>query len=181
MSAITELTPGTWTADTAHSSVGFTVRHLVVSKVRGNFQTFDATLTVADDPLQSTVEANIDLASINTGDAGRDDHVKGGDFFDIEKYPTMTFRSTGLRPNGSDYYLDGELTIKDVTRPVTLDLEFNGVATDPWGGTRAGFSAETEVNRGDFGITYNAALEAGGVLIGEKLKVNIEVEAVKAA
>jgi polyisoprenoid-binding protein YceI len=179
MSALSELTPGVWTADAAHSHVGFTVRHMVVSKVRGSFDTFDAKLTIADDPLQSTVEATIDLASINTGDEGRDGHVKGGDFFDIEQYPTMEFRSTGIRPNGSDYALDGELTIKGVTKPVTLELEFNGVTKDPWGGTRAGFSASGEVNRGDYGISYNAALETGGVLIGEKLKIEIEIEAVK--
>src|SRR6478735_3815293 len=179
MSAISELTPGTWNADLSHSSVNFSVRHLVVSKVRGQFQKFDATLQIAENPLDSKVEASVDLASIDTGDDGRDNHVRGGDFFDIEQYPTMTFASTGIRPNGSDYYLDGDLTIKGVTKPVTLDLEFNGVATDPWGGTRAGFSAETEVNRNDFGITYNAALETGGVLIGEKLKVTIEIEAVK--
>jgi len=180
MSAISELTPGTWNADLSHSSVNFSVRHLVVSKVRGQFQKFDATLQIAENPLDSKVQASVDLASIDTGDDGRDNHVRGGDFFDIEQFPTMTFASTGIRPNGSDYYLDGDLTIKGVTKPVTLDLEFNGVATDPWGGTRAGFSAETEVNRADFGINYNAALEAGGVLIGEKLKVTIEVEAVKA-
>ena len=179
MSAISELTPGTWTVDAAHSHVGFTVRHMVVSKVRGSFDKFDAKLTIAEDPLQSSVEATIDLASINTGDEGRDGHVKGGDFFDIEQYPTMEFRSTGIRPNGSDYLLDGELTIKGVTKPVTLELEFNGVTKDPWGGTRAGFSAEGEVNRGDYGISYNAALETGGVLIGEKLKIEIEIEAVK--
>jgi polyisoprenoid-binding protein YceI len=180
MSAISELTPGPWTVDLTHSSVGFTVRHLVVSKVRGKFGKFDATLVVAPDPLQSTVEATIDLASIDTGDDGRDNHVRGGDFFDIEQFPTMVFKSTGIRPNGSDYYLDGELTIKGVTNPVTLDLEFNGVSGDPWGGTRAGFSAEGEVNRADYGISYNAALETGGVLIGEKLKVNIDIEAIKA-
>jgi len=179
MSALSELTPGTWTADAAHSHVGFTVRHMVVSKVRGSFDKFEATVTIADDPLQSSVEATIDLASINTGDEGRDGHVKGGDFFDIEQYPTMVFTSTGIRPNGSDYYLDGDLTIKGVTKPVTLELEFNGVTKDPWGGTRAGFSATGEVNRGDYGISYNAALETGGVLIGEKLKIEIEIEAVK--
>jgi polyisoprenoid-binding protein YceI len=179
MTAISELTPGTWTADPAHSHVGFTVRHMVVSKVRGSFDKFDAKLDIAEDPLQSTVEATIELASINTNDEGRDGHVKGGDFFDIEQYPTMTFRSTGIRPDGSDYLLDGELTIKGVTKPVTLELEFNGVTQDPWGATRAGFSATGEVNRADYGITYNAVLEAGGVLIGEKLKIEIEVEAVK--
>jgi polyisoprenoid-binding protein YceI len=179
MTAISDLTPGTWTADVAHSHVGFTVRHMVVSKVRGSFDKFDAKVTIAEDPLQSTVEATIELASINTGDEGRDGHVKGGDFFDIEQYPTMVFKSTGIRPNGSDYLLDGELTIKGVTKPITLDLEFNGVSKDPWGGTRAGFSATGEVNRGDYGISYNAVLETGGVLIGEKLKVEIEVEAVK--
>lgn len=179
MSAISELTPGTWTPDLSHSHVGFTVRHMVVSKVRGNFQKFDASLNIAEDPLQSTVEATIDLASINTGDEGRDNHVRSGDFFDIEQFPTMVFKSTGIRPNGSDYYLDGDLTIKGITKPVTLELEFNGIATDPWGGTRAGFTAEGEVNRSDYGISYNAALETGGVLIGEKLKVSIEIEAVK--
>lgn len=181
MSAISELTPGTWTADVSHSSVNFSVRHLVVSKVRGRFQTFEATLQIAENPLESSVQATIDLASIDTGDDGRDNHVRSGDFFDIEQYPTMTFVSTGIRPDGDDYLLDGELTVKGVTKPVTLELEFNGIATDPWGGTRAGFTAETEINRNDFGISYNAALEAGGVLIGEKLKVTIEIEAVKQA
>lgn len=180
MSAISDLTPGTWTADLAHSHVGFSVRHMVVSKVRGSFQKFDVTLDIADDPLQSSVEATIDLASINTGDEARDNHVRSGDFFDIEQYPTMVFKSTGVRPDGSDYKLDGELTVKGVTKPVTLEVEFNGVTTDPWGGTRAGFSAEGEVNRNDFGISYNSVLETGGVLIGEKLKVAIEIEAVKA-
>jgi polyisoprenoid-binding protein YceI len=180
MSNINELTPGTWNVDVSHSSVGFVARHLMVTKVRGRFAAFTGSLTVADDPLQSTVEATVEMASVSTGDPGRDGHLTNGDFFDIEKFPTMHFVSTSIVPKGSDYILNGDLTIKGVTKPVAFDLEFDGVATDPWNNTKAGFSASTEINRKDFGLDWNVALDAGGVLVGEKIKIELDVQAVKA-
>src|SRR3954447_18813113 len=132
------LTAGTWAIDISHSEVSFTVRHLMVSKVRGTFTKFEGTIEVADDLLASSVYATIDLDSIDTRDANRDNHLRSADFFEIEKYPTMTFRSTGLRPEGDHFVVDGDLSLHGVTKPVSLNLEFNGVRTDPWGGTRAG-------------------------------------------
>jgi polyisoprenoid-binding protein YceI len=181
MADLSKLTPGTWTVDAAHSNVGFVVRHLVVAKTRGHFGTFDGTITIADDPLQSKVVATAQTASVDTNDEGRDNHLRTSDFFEAEKYPTMTFESTSIVPDGRDYALNGDLTIKGVTKPVTFDLEFEGVVSDPWGNTKAGFTAETEINRKDWGLDYNAVLEAGGVLIGEKVKLVLEIEALKAA
>lgn len=181
MADLSKLTPGTWNVDAVHSNVAFTVRHLVVAKTRGRFGTFSGVITIADDPLQSKVEATVETASIDTGDEGRDNHLRTGDFFEAETHPTMTFVSTSITPDGDDYELAGDLTIKGVSKPVTWELEFNGIVTDPWGNTRAGFSAETEVNRKDWGLDYNAVLEAGGVLIGEKVKLSLEIEAVKAS
>ncbi len=181
MSKIAELTPGTWNVDAAHSSVGFVARHLMVTKVRGRFASFNGAVTVSEDPLQSKVEATVDMASVTTGDEGRDGHLQNADFFEAEKYPTMKFVSTDIVANGSDYVLKGDLTIKAVTKPVAFELEFDGVAVDPWNNTKAGFSAETEINRKDFGLDFNVALEAGGVLVGEKVKVQLDVQLVKAA
>lgn len=181
MADLSKLTPGTWTVDTAHSSVGFVVRHLVVAKTRGTFAAFVGTITIAENPLASKVEATVQTASVSTNDEGRDNHLRTGDFFEAETYPTMTFVSTGIAPDGGDYKLTGDLTIKGVTKSVQFDLEFEGVVTDPWGNTKAGFTAETEVNRKDWGLDYNAVLEAGGVLIGEKVKLTLEIEALKAA
>jgi polyisoprenoid-binding protein YceI len=172
------LTPGTWVIDTGHSDVSFTVRHLMVSKVRGQFTRFGGNIVIADDPLASSTEVSIDLDSIDTRDENRDAHLRSGDFFEIEKYPTMTFRSTAVRPDGDDYQLEGELSLHGVTRPVELRLEFNGVSSDPWGGTRAGFSAETEINRRDFGIDISMPLDGGGVVVGDKVKVQLEIEAI---
>ena len=180
MSALDQLTPGVWNIDASHSSVAFVARHLVVSKVRGRFDAFSGAITVAADPLQSTVEATIDVASINTSDANRDGHLKSPDFFDAEQFPTITFTTTSVRPDGDDYVLTGDLTIKGVSKPVELELEFNGVEKDPWGGTRAGFSAETEINRKDWGLEWNVILETGGALVGEKIKIQLEIEAVQA-
>ena len=180
MADLSKLTPGTWNVDAVHSNVAFIVRHLVVAKTRGRFGTFEGVVTIAEEPLQSKVEATVQTASVDTGDEGRDNHLRTNDFFEAETYPTMTFVSTSITPDGDDYELTGDLTIKGVTKPVTWELEFNGVVTDPWGNTRAGFSAETEINRKDWGLDYNAVLEAGGVLIGEKVKLNLEIEAVKA-
>jgi polyisoprenoid-binding protein YceI len=180
MAKINDLTPGTWNIDVSHSTVGFTARHLMVTKVRGRFTSFSGTVTVADDPLQSKVDASVDIASVSTGDEGRDAHLTTGDFFEIEKYPTMQFVSTGIVPKGGDdYVMNGDLTIKGVTKPVAFELEFDGVATDPWGNTKAGFSASTDVNRKDFGLDWNVALETGGVLVGDKIKIELDIQAVK--
>jgi len=175
------LTAGTYTIDASHSEAGFTARHAMVSKVRGRFGAVAGTLVFADDAASSRAETTIDVASIDTSDEGRDAHLRSADFFDVESYPTITFRSTGVRAEGEEHRLDGELTIKDVTRPITLAVEFNGAATDPFGNARVGFSGETELNRKDFGLTWNAALETGGVLVSDKIKVHVEVSAIKAA
>jgi polyisoprenoid-binding protein YceI len=176
MSSLSDLSPGTWTVDPAHSEVGFIARHLMVSKVRGQFKDFSAVVTVAQPFEQSTVEAAVQLASIDTNAADRDTHLKSADFFDIENHPAMTFKSTKVTNNA----LEGDLTIKGITRPVTFDLEFGGVSADPWGGTRAGFEATAEINRKDFDLTWNVAIEGGGVLVGEKVKIALDVELVKA-
>jgi polyisoprenoid-binding protein YceI len=175
--AVSALTAGTWAIDPSHSEVSFTVRHLMVSKVRGSFTGFSGTITIADDPLLSGIEASVDMASITTRDDVRDAHLRSADFFHIDNHPTMTYRSTGVRPDGDDYLVDGELTLHGVTRPVRLHVEFNGVSPDPWGGTRAGFSAETEINRKDFGIDISMPLDGGGVVVGDKVKVYLEIEA----
>jgi polyisoprenoid-binding protein YceI len=173
-----EIPAGTWTIDPSHSEVGFSVRHLAVSKVKGQFETFEGTITIGENPLDSKVEATIDLSSINTRDAQRDGHLRSGDFFSVEDHPTMTFVSTSVAAKGDDFVVTGDLTIKDVTKSVELTLEFNGVSPDPWGGTRSGFSATTEISRKDFGIDFNIPLDGGGVVIGDKVKVFLEVEAV---
>jgi polyisoprenoid-binding protein YceI len=170
--------PGTYAFDPVHTSVGFSVRHMMVAKVRGHFAPPTGTFTITEDPLQSSVEVELDWSTINTGDASRDAHLRSTDFLDIEKHPKLTFRSTGVRHvKGDNWGLDGDLTIGGVTRPVALDLEINGVEQDPWGNTKVGFSATTKVNRDEFGITYNSALETGGVLIGKDINVEIDVEA----
>jgi polyisoprenoid-binding protein YceI len=170
---------GTWTIDPAHSSADFVARHLVVSKVKGGFSDFTGVITVDPaDPLASSVETTIQVASIDTRDEQRDAHLRSADFFDAEQFPTITFRSTRLSEDGGDYVVEGDLTIKGVTKPVTLTLEYNGTSPDPWGGVRAGFSAETEVNRRDFGLNFDAKLDTGGALVGEKIKIHLEIEAV---
>ena len=171
------LPAGTWTVDTVHSTVGFTVRHLMVSKVRGSFKDFSADIVTAENPLDSKVTATVQMASIETGDAGRDQHLRTNDFFDIENFPTMSFSSTSLEGGGSDYKLRGDLTIKGVTRPVTFDLEVNGLERDPWGNTKAGFTMTGSINRKDFGMEFNAVLEGGGVLVGDKVSIEIDIEA----
>jgi polyisoprenoid-binding protein YceI len=180
MSSISDLTPGVWNVDASHSTIGFVARHLMVSKVRGRFATFTGTLTIADDPLASKLEASAEIGSVTTGDDSRDGHLKSADFFDVENFPNMTLVSTGIDKDGGDYVLHTDLTIKGVTKPVDFELEFDGVSGDPWGGTRAGFSAEAEVNRKDWGLEWNVALETGGVLVGEKVKIQLEIEAIKA-
>jgi polyisoprenoid-binding protein YceI len=180
MGSLADLTPGIWNVDPVHSSVGFVARHMMISKVRGHFSTFSGAITVAEDPLQSSVEAEVDLGSIATGDEQRDAHLKGADFFNIEQHPMMHFKSTGLKADGDDYILTGDLTVAGKTRSVDFELEFDGVEKDPWGGTRAGFSASADVSRKEWELTWNVALEAGGVMIGDKVKIELEVQAVKA-
>ena len=173
---------GTYVLDAAHKRVGFVGRHLMVSKVRGNFADAEATITIGEDPLQSSVTATIRTASVHTGQADRDNHLRTGDFFEAEKYPTMEYRSTGIKSfEGNEFVLDGELTIKDVTRPVELLVEFEGAGRSPYGFDIFGFSATAEIDREDWGLTYNMALESGGVMIGKKVKIEIEGEAIRQA
>jgi polyisoprenoid-binding protein YceI len=170
----------TWNIDPVHSEVGFSVRHMMVSKVRGRFNTFSGQIVTAEDPLQSSVTAEIDLASINTGQEQRDQHIQSADFFEVEKYPTMTYKSTGVRVEGGEYILDGDLTLKGVTKNVPLRLELQGFGEDAYGGYRAGFTATGEINRSDFNVSFDAPLQNGGVVVGEKIQLQLEIEAVKA-
>ncbi|MGD9702306.1 MAG: YceI family protein [Acidimicrobiia bacterium] len=172
--------PGVYNVDPSHSTIGFSARHLMVSKVRGRFTDFTGVITIAEQPLDSSVEAVAQVASITTNDDQRDGHLKSGDFLDVERFPTITFRSTALRQDGSDYVLVADVTIKDVTKSIEFELEYEGTEKDPWGGTRVGFSAEAEVNRKDFGMEWNVVLETGGLLVGEKIKINLDIEAVQA-
>lgn len=180
MTSIHDLTPGTWTIDPSHTTVGFTGRHLMITKVRGRFGAVEGAVTVPEDRLASTVSATIEMTSIETGDEARDGHLRSADFFDVENFPTMTYVSTGVTQDGDDFRLIGDLTIKGVTKPVELELEFDGVSGDPWGGTRAGFTAKGEINRKDWGLEWNVALETGGVLVGEKIKIELDVEVLAA-
>lgn len=177
-SPTTVVTPGTWEIDPTHSEVGFTARHLMVSKVRGRFSSFSGTITTAEDPSQSSVEAVIDVASVDTRDERRDNHLRSADFLDAEKYPEIRYRSTGVRQDGNYWVVDGELTVHGVTRTVPLLLELNGVSNDPYGNTRAGFSATTEINRRDFGVTLNMPMDGGGAVVSDRININLEVEAV---
>lgn len=179
MSDLSTLTPGTYTIDASHSTVGFTARHLMITKVRGRFEQFSGTVEIAENPLDSKVEATIELASVNTGDTQRDGHLRTPEFFDVDQHPTMTFRSSRVEARGGDYVLVGDLTIKGVTHPVELVVDFDGTQADPWGGQRAGFSAETEINRRDWGLDFNVTLDNGGLLVSEKIKINLDVELVK--
>ena len=175
---------GTWTFDTAHSSIEFVVRHLMMAKVRGSFTDFSGTIEIGDSLETSSVEVEIAVASVNTRDAQRDGHLTSADFFDAEHHPTITFRSTGVHEREGHpgrYAVAGDLTVAGVTKPVTLDLTYQGTARDPWGNAKAVFSAETEVDREEWGLTWNQALETGGVLVGKKARIEIEVEAVQAA
>ena len=170
----------TWTIDPVHSEVGFSVRHMMVSKVRGRFTSFSGEIVTAEDPTQSSVTAEIDLSSINTGQEQRDEHIKSADFFEVETYPTMTYKSRGIRVEDGEYVLDGELTLKGVTRNVPLRLELNGFGADPYGGYRAGFTATGEINRRDFNVNFNAPMANGGVVVADKIQLHLEIEAVKA-
>jgi len=171
---------GTWDLDPSHSEIGFSVRHLMVSKVRGRFEQFSGSFVTADRPEDSSVEATIDLQSIDTNSPDRDAHLRSADFFHVEEHPTMTYRSTGIRADGDVWIVDGELSLHGVTRPVPLVLELNGFLPEsPFGDTRVGFSARGEINRDDFGINFNAPLEGGGVVVGNKIQIALEIEAVR--
>ncbi len=180
VSAVPGYVAGTWTIDPVHSEVGFSVRHMMVSKVRGKFNTFSGEIVTGEDPLGSSVTAQIDLASINTGNEQRDAHIRSADFFETDTHKTMTYRSTGIRPEGDGYVLDGELTLKGITRSVPLKLELNGFGPDPYGGTRAGFSATAEINRSDFDVKFGLA-EGGGAVVSDKVTIQLEIEAVLAS
>ena len=169
---------GTWSIDPVHSDVGFTARHMMVSKVRGKFRTFSGQLVTGDNPLDSSVTAEIDLSSIDTGSEQRDAHIRSADFFEVETYPTMTYRSTGVRQDGDVYILDGDLTLKGVTKQVELALELNGFGPDAYGGYRAGFSAKAEIDRKDFNVNFHATLETGGLVVSDKVTISLEIEAV---
>lgn len=177
---VTVPAPGRYEVDPSHSVVEFVVRHLGLAKVRGRFNQFSGTIEVGDDPKASCVDAVIAAASIDTRDAKRDEHLRTADFLDVENHPTLEFHSTGVRRKGERWMVDGDLTIRGVTRPVTLDVEFEGGAADPWGGSRIGMSATTEVNREDFGLTWNMAVETGGWLVGKQVRIELSAEAVLA-
>jgi polyisoprenoid-binding protein YceI len=169
---------GTWTIDPVHSDVAFTVRHMMVSKVRGHFTRIEGGLVLANDPLASTVTATIDLSSIDTNNPQRDDDLRSANFLEIQTHPTMTYRSTGIRHSEDGFDVDGDLSLHGVTRQVPLALVVNGFTRDPYGGTRAGFSATAEIDRKDYGITTNIPMDGGGVVIGDRIQIYIEIEAV---
>ncbi|QGQ18592.1 polyisoprenoid-binding protein [Cellulomonas sp. JZ18] len=175
------LTTGTWAVDASHSEASFTVRHAGISKVRGTVGITSGTLTVGEDLESSSVVVTLDPASVDTRDANRDGHLKSADFFEVETYPEWTFTSTAVRAAGDDYVIAGDLTIHGVTRPVELETTFNGTAVDPFGNQRAGFEASVTISRKDFGLTWNAALEAGGVLVADKVRIDLDVSAIKQA
>ncbi|MET9770785.1 YceI family protein [Streptomyces sp. NPDC006415] len=174
---------GTYTLDPAHSSIGFTVRHAMVTNVRGSFGEHEGTLALdGTDPANSSASIDVKIASVDTGIADRDGHLVSGDFFDAEKFPLMTFRSTQAEQLGGEAYrITGDLTIKDVTRPLSIDLEFNGSATDVYGNERVGFEGSADILRSDWGLTWNAALETGGVMVSDKVKLTFDISAIKAA
>lgn len=180
--ALAKLT-GDYVIDPAHTSIGFTVRHAMVTNVRGSFAEHEGTLHLdGADPARSTAAIDVKIASVDTGIADRDGHLRSGDFFDAETFPLMTFRSTSAAQTGGDTYrIDGELTIKDVTRPLSIDLEFNGSATDVYGNERVGFEGSAEILRSDWGLTWNAALETGGVMVSDKVKLTFDISAIKKA
>ncbi|SOC42352.1 YceI family protein [Ureibacillus acetophenoni] len=172
-----------FTVDQSHSQVGFEVKHMMVSKVKGQFDAYTADVEAEnlEDLTTAQIAFTFDVGSINTRSEDRDNHLKSADFFDIEKYPNITFKSTNITKDGDDYKVTGDLTIKDVTKPVTFEVEFGGKGKNPWGVEVYGFEAEAKINREDFGLTWNAALETGGVLVGKDIKIKVELEVNPAA
>ena len=176
-SAMPVLIAGVWNIDPGHSSVEFVTRHLL-SRVRGRFTDFAGTIEVGVNPAHSAAEVTIQSASIDTDHEDRDGHLRGPDFLDVERFPTLAFRSSRIRAFDGTLRLEGELTIRDVTKPVSLDVEYLGWSDDPWGGKRAAFSARTEIDRDDFGANWNMVLETGGLLVGKRVQIELEIEAV---
>ncbi len=168
---------GSWVIDPVHSDISFTARHMMVSKVRGHFRDFDGELVLGDDPLNSKVTANIRVTSLDTNNEGRDNHIRSGDFFDAENHPTATYRSTGVRVEDGQFVIDGELTLKGVTRPVPLYVEPNGFGPDPQGGTRSGFTARGKLNRKDFDVNFSGVMN-GVTVVGDIIELTLEVEAI---
>jgi polyisoprenoid-binding protein YceI len=168
---------GTWQIDPMHSTVTFTVKHLMISKVRGSFDGFAGTIVTSDVPAENSVTATIDMATINTNQADRDNHLRTNDFFKVDEFPTASFTSSSVAVDGDDVTIHGELTLRGVTKAVTLKGEFGGIATDEYGQTKAAASASTVINRTDFGVNYNAALETGGVLLGEDITITFDLQA----
>jgi polyisoprenoid-binding protein YceI len=175
------LVPGTYVIDGAHSTASFTVRHAGIAKVRGTIAIAAGTITVGEDLDSTSVSAELDAASVNTGDPNRDAHLKSADFWSADEKPIWTFTSTSIKADGDDYIIAGDLAINGVTNAVELPTEFAGTATDPFGNDRAGFESEIEISRKDFGLTWNAALETGGVLVGDKVKIALDISAIKQA
>ncbi|MER7109526.1 YceI family protein [Streptomyces sp. NPDC000229] len=174
---------GTYTIDPSHSGIGFTARHAMVTNVRGAFTEYEGTLELdGTDPAASSAFIDVKIASVDTGSADRDGHLRSADFFDAEQFPLMTFRSTSAEAlGGTDYRITGDLTIKGVTKPITIGLEFNGAAKDPFGNERVGFEGKAELLRSEWGLTWNAALETGGVLVSDKIKLTFEISAIRNA
>ena len=169
---------GTYVIDLSHTHAGFSVKHFGLSKVKGEFTEVEGTVVIAEEPTASTVTASINTASFNSRDEGRDAHVRSADFLDVENFPTITFTSTSVKADGDEWVVAGDLTIKGVTEQVELETEFEGAITDPYGFQRIAFSASTEIDRNDFGLDFNAALETGGLIVGKNVKINLEVEAI---
>jgi polyisoprenoid-binding protein YceI len=172
-----------WTLDPTHSELQFKVKHLMITTVTGSFRNFSAELESDQEDSFENARASFsaEVGSVDTANADRDKHLVTGDFFDAEAHPTITFKSTSFTKDGSDYKLAGDITVKSVTKPIVLDVEFGGIAVDPWGNTKAGFTLSGKLKRGDFGLTYNAALETGGVMLGDEVKILGELQFVKQA
>jgi len=180
-SAIPGYAAGTWTLDPTHSEVSFSVRHLAISKVKGKFERFDVTLVTGENPLDSSIDATIEIASVNTGQEQRDQHLRTSDFFAVDEHPQMTFVSTAVRADGDDLLVDGDLTLRGITKPVTLRTEFGGITTDGYGQTKLGVEATTKIDRTQFGVMWNAATEAGGLTLGNDITVNLDLQFTHAA
>lgn len=177
---LTKPDTGIWTFDPDHTSIGFTVKHLMAAKVRGSFKTFSGTIDQGESAETTSARVTIEAASIDTGAEDRDNHLRSGDFLEVDTYPTITFETTSITNNGSDFEVVGDLTIKDVTKSVSLSMVYGGIMADPWGNEKAIFSGETKINREEFGLTWNQALEAGGWLVGKDVLIEVEVQAAKA-
>jgi polyisoprenoid-binding protein YceI len=178
MSVLSTLPAGTFAIDASHSRVGFSARHAMVTKVRGSFNDYTGSAVIADGAASLSIEINV--ASIDTRSADRDGHLQSPDFFDVANFPKITFTSTSVKDGGAGIVVDGNLTIKDVTKPLTIEFEYTGTAKDPFGNDRFGFEGEAEINRKDFGLTWNAALETGGILVSENIKLEFEISTILA-